>query len=502
MKKLIKKVPQLKEKFISSCNNKNFGEYVWETTMMPQMSYSFAKPHGLVYSFIAIQTLYLATNFPTIFWDCACLIVNAGGSELMEEFEEQEEQENETDKKNKSVNYGKVSKAIGEITNKGTEVSTPDINKSELIFKPDLESNTILYGLKGITRISTNFIYEIMEKRPYLSIEDFLTKVKINKLQMINLIKSGAFDNISGNRINAMNNYMELIADKKKRITLQNMMMLMKFNLIPEELVNEKRIYNFNKYLKKHKKEDYYLLDDISFAFYEKNFNIDLLDNIFNETAQIKQKTWDSIYNMAMDPMRNWLKKNKQEILNQLNQKLIEEVSEKYTEGSISKWEMDALGFYKHEHELKILNNKKYNIKNFFELKENPVIDRSFEKNGKTINMFKLYRIAGTVIDKDKNHHTISLLTEDGVVSVKIYKDVYAYYDRQISEKGADGKKHVLEKSWLSRGNKLIITGIRRDGNFIPKKYKSSPYKNVIEKIVSIDKNGIAELVTERLEVD
>ena len=52
--------------------------------MMPQMSYAFAKPHGLAYSFVGIQTLYLATNFPEVFWNCACLIVNAGGAELMD----------------------------------------------------------------------------------------------------------------------------------------------------------------------------------------------------------------------------------------------------------------------------------------------------------------------------------------------------------------------------------------------------------------------------------
>ena len=39
-KKHIKKVPELKEKFINQCPNKNLGEYVWETVMMPQMSYA------------------------------------------------------------------------------------------------------------------------------------------------------------------------------------------------------------------------------------------------------------------------------------------------------------------------------------------------------------------------------------------------------------------------------------------------------------------------------
>lgn len=36
-KKHMEEIPILHEKFISQCPNKNFGEYVWETTMGPQM---------------------------------------------------------------------------------------------------------------------------------------------------------------------------------------------------------------------------------------------------------------------------------------------------------------------------------------------------------------------------------------------------------------------------------------------------------------------------------
>lgn len=39
-KKQVKKVPELKEKFISQCPNRILGEYVWETVMEPQMSYA------------------------------------------------------------------------------------------------------------------------------------------------------------------------------------------------------------------------------------------------------------------------------------------------------------------------------------------------------------------------------------------------------------------------------------------------------------------------------
>lgn len=505
-KKQVKKVPELREKFISQCPNRNFGEYVWETVMEPQMSYAFAKPHALAYSFVGIQTLYLATNFPEVFWNCACLIVNAGGAELIDADDIDDDEEEVEKKKNKSVNYGKISTAIGETQKKGISVLPPDINKSSLIFTPDLERNSIVYGLKGITRIGTQLVYDIISKRPYTSIEDFLEKIKVNKTQMIALIKSGAFDSLCGNRETAMNNYLELIADKKKRITLQNMQKLIEFNLIPEKYSFEVKVFNFNKYIKKFKEGSNYRLDSIAMKFFVNNYDDNVLTDIVVNgdkcTALIPQSIWDNTYKKAMDPIRDWMKKDQQEILNRLNTKLLELVAEKYTEGNISKWEMDSLGFYYHEHELKNLKNEVYNIVNFFDLPEEPEIERSFEKEDKKINMYKISRIAGTVIDKDKNKSSIILLTPDGVVTVKVWKNQYAIWDRQIARKNPDGTKTVIEKSFFQRGNKLIITGVRRDDNFIPKKYKNTEWP-LFEKIIDIDDKGfITNSQTERVDIE
>lgn len=504
-KKIVDKVPELKEKFISQCTNEILGNYVWETVMMPQMSYAFAKPHGLAYSFVGIQTLYLATNFPEVFWNCACLIVNAGGAELMDADDVDDDEEETENKKNKSVNYGKISTAIGETQKKGISVLPPDINRSALIFTPDLERNSIVYGLKGVTRIGTQLVYDIISKRPYTSIEDFLRKIKVNKTQMIALIKSGAFDSLCGNREAAMNDYLELIADKKKRITLQNMQKLIELDLIPEEYSFEVKVFNFNKYIKRLKEGSDYRLDSIAMRFFTENYDDSVLKNVTvngdEQTALISQSTWDNTYKKAMNPVRDWMKENQQEILDKLNEKLVELVAEKYTEGNISKWEMDSLGFYYHEHELKNLKNEVYDIVNFFDLPEEPEIERSFEKDDKKINMYKISRIAGTVIDKDKNKSSVILLTTDGVVTVKVWKNQYAIWDRQIARKNPDGTKTVVEKSFFQRGNKLIITGIRRYDNFIPKKYKNTEWP-LFEKIVEMSGDGfIIENQTERTEL-
>ena len=514
-KKKMDKIPELHEKFVNACPSKKFGEYVWKTTMGPQMGYSFAKPHALAYSFVGLQTLYLATTYSDIYWNCACLITNAGGADLLEADDvdrevdlDEEEEDTPTKKKNKSVNYGKISVALGKSKKAGINVLPPDINKSDLIFKPDSEQNAIIYGLKGIDRIGTNLVYEIIENRPYSSLEDFMSKVKVNKTQMVSLIKAGAFDNLYENRVATMNSYLDLIADKKKRITLQNMTMLFNKGLIPEELSFEAKVYNFTKYIRKFKDGDYYLLDRNAMRFFLEHYDTDVLvDAVIdgeNNHAKIKQTTWDNTYDKAMNPVRAWMKENQQEILNKLNATLVTEVSEKYAQGGIDKWDMDALGTYCHNHELANLNKRAYNIVDFEDLDKEPVIASEFlTKDGGIIRMYEISRICGTVIDKDKNKSTVVLLTPTmQVVNVKVWKNQYAKWDRQISRKNPDGTKTVVEKSFFARGNKLIITGIRRDDDFVPKKYKSTSFP-LFEKIEEMDDEGfITKSTTERAEVD
>ena len=410
--------------------------------------------------------------------------------------------------KNSSTDYGKISTAIGKMKKRGIEFSLPDINKSTITFSPDEENNRILFGLRGIQRVGNQLIKEIFEKRPFTDIFDFSKKIKVNKTQMINLIKAGVFDNLysNKNRYEIMDEYLLSIADQKKRITLQNMQMLIGKHLLPKELDFERRVFNFNRYLKKFKSDNYFILDAHAVQFYTTNYDESKLEDLTIEgeeqTAKIKQNIWDNYYQKAMTPVRNWIKENQNEILSKLNTILLSEIKNKYALGNLSKWEMDSLGFYYHDHELEKLKTEVYNISNFFELRDNE-IDRTFKskKTNEDIVLYKIHRIAGTVIDKDKNKSIITLLTLDGVVSVKIWKNQYAEWDKQIFEKDADGTKHVLEKSFFTRGNKLIITGIKRDNCFMPKKYKDTEYP-LFEKIIELDDRGfITESATERVEV-
>ena len=475
----------------------------------------------------------LAYKYPIVYWNTANLIVDSGGVQTVdfeddddeamievelapdddavetvaddeeEELEEWEEankttttnEEDKKKKKQKNVDYGRIASIIGKLDGYGIKVSPPDINKSSYTFTPVAETNTILYGLRGIARISGEKITEIMERRPYLSLRDFLEKNKLNIIQIVNLIKSGAFDEIEKMpREEIMGKFLESTIDKKVDLNLRNMQALITKDLIPEDMVFYKKLFLFNKFLKDNKDGIYYRLNDAAINYITKNFDADLIEN----GVQISQKVWDNIYKKAMDPMREYIKAHKQEMLQKLNDTIYNEAAEKYSSGNISKWEMDSISFYYHEHELAAVASQ---YDDFFALPEEPEIEYSFRgTNGQEIKVYTLHKIVGTVIDKDKQHNTVTLLTPTGVVTVKVYKNQFAIYDKQLSQRGEDGKKHVIEKSWFSRGTKLIVQGIRRENNFIPKKRKNSVFP-IIAKITSIDDDNLT-FQFERAEVD
>ena len=526
-KKNPKAYDELTKEYFDTCHEKGLSmslcNYVWNVLVATSRGYGFNLSHTLAYSLIALQEMNLAYRFPIMFWNCACLISDAGGAEAseeemdeevvvveevydelegMEDFVEDDEDEDEDEeeetskankkkKKTKTTNYGKIASAIGKIKSGGVNVAPPDINKSTYTFSPDIENNTIRYGLSGITKVGEELVKAIMDGRPYASVDDFLGRIKINKPQMINLIKSGAFD-CFGDRNKIMYNYIASVSDTKKRITLQNMKMLIDFGLIPDEYDMERRVYNFNKYIKKLKLDSMYFgLDEIAFNFYSAHFDIDKLEACEDTESgfKIKQVTWDNYYQKHMSIIRPYVQKHAAEMLVSVNNRLMEDTWNKYCLGSLSQWEMDSVSFYSHEHELSHLDIDRYELTDFFDLPEDPIVDRVIPIKGKQVPILKLFRICGTVLDRDKSKKTVTLLTTSGVVTVKVFGGVFAQYDKQISERGADGKKHVIEKSMFSRGNKIIVIGVRDGDAFRAKKYSRTPF-HLVEQIVEVHEDG------------
>ncbi len=483
-KKQMNKIPELRDKVYKQATSEALGKYVWTYGIGPQMGYSFSIIHALAYSFIGMQTLYLATNFNPVYWNTAYLIVNTGAIDEGEGV---------------STDYTKLAKAIGEIRNAGIKVSLVDINHSNFGFKPDVENNQILFGLKGLQNINDDLITTIIANRPYVSLVDFMNKVNAGKQAMIALIKGGAFDSFMS-RYEAMVEYIWLTCDKKKRLTLQNLPGLIRNGLLPqdtEERVTARRIYEFNRYLKAECKYDtqYYKLDDRAINFLNEMGYEDLI--ISGAYFALDVKKWDKVYQQWMDIFREWIKSDPQGILDNLNTLIFMQDWNKYGKGNISAWEMEALCFYYHDHELKNVDNKRYGFVDFFSLPENPVVEKYFKRGNSNIPIFRLNNICGTCIAKNKTKSTVYVLTTTGVVAVKMRQEYFSLFDRQTFKYNEDGTKSVIEKSWFNRGNMIVVQGIRRGDEFIPKKYASST-KHQLYHIDEVKADGSLVLRSER----
>jgi DNA polymerase-3 subunit alpha len=513
---------------------KVFLRFCWEEVIMLQAGYGFSQLHSVAYSTIGLQEAWIYTKYHRVYWNTACLTVNAeAGSE--EVFD---------DTKTKVTNYGKIAKAIGDIQKRGITVLLPDINKSDYEFTPDSENDTIIYGLTPISGINGDMANDIISNRPYVSLEDFHKRLTVSKKsvvdssgkekslsivpsgKVITLIKSGAFDNICGDRIETMKKYINMIHPPKKKVNFQNFDGLIEMDLIPDELNLEVRVYKFYKFITNKKN----IIEHDSQTKSKKWFNINQSDSINTMTELFFEENFidemkegedyryendgtlsiiagatsckfNKLVKEKYDNLTKWLKS--EDCVSAYNSKMFEGYWNKYTDNSenLGKWEMSSVVFYYSEHELIDVNREKYSISNYFDLPEEPKIVGYNKYRKMEYPKYELTRICGTVIDKDSTKHIVSLLTLNGVVSVKYQSGQFSSYDKQVSYLDEDGKKVVIEGSWFSRGGKLVISGYRKGGRFVAKKYKDSLWSNSTMLIENVRENGDLGLKTERSKV-
>ena len=531
------------EKGEKNNTSKKLLDYIWDVQISMQKGYGFSVVHSVEYTWILAQQLNLIKYYPSIYWNTSVLLVESGALEL-------EEVESEDIKsKEKGTKYGKVATAISTLQKEGVKISLPDINKADTGFSPKEESNEIMFGLKGVTNVNAEISKEIIEGRPYSSFDDFYSRKVLTKKEIvdssgktrqqslvsngatISLIKAGAFNNITNlSRHDLLENYLLRINPPKKKLDIREGTIdkIIEMGVVPSEYKELLRIYNFNKYLKglkwfkddKSKSIKWYIIEgeDEEETEYSTNFFFEKLEflmcegedkgYIYNNEGLVcvalgtqRKYSYQKAYNQIMKPFFDWYKSK--ECLDILNESNLAELRNKYMQGSISKWEMDSMSYYNGEHELAHVNKKVYNIENFFDMDEEPKPIGFTSYNGVQYPKFELSRIVGTVLDRDKNKHSVTLLTPEGVVTVKFYSGQFSHYDKQISiYDEVEDKKTTLESSWFTRGNKLMITGFRRGDQFKPKKYKNSIYQHSVQKINEIDDNGILTLQSERVEGD
>ena len=272
--------------------------------------------------------------------------------------------------------------------------------------------------------------------------------------------------------------------DKKSRLTLQNANALIDRNLFPQELEKECEIYKLTKELRKHKTSDklWYCLN-FTFAaekeeiwkevFNASNPKIEYIDDI----PVIDSSAWDCYYDRNMDKLRKYISSHSNEMLQALNKSLYQERWDKYCSGDELDWQLESLNFFFEGHPLDIAA-KEFKIElTPLNLIQEDAQDGMFIIKGKQIPKMKLYTIAGTVIDSNTTKSTVTLQTQDGVVTLKIFKSLYSIFDKVVYS--SDGT--IIQPGFFEKGTNLLVTGIQRGVTFVPKVYKNTGRKSILK---------------------
>ena len=418
----------------------------------------------------------------------------------------------------------------------GVHIASPLINSAEYGYSPDVEHNQIIFGLKGIRDINDDVVRLIIQNRPYTSMEDFYKRMietgLIKKSQMLQLIKAGCFTELDNRDRRATMKYFlsHYVVKTIAKLTLAQYSKIVAFMDseygigLPEELFRSISYKEFQDYclqdcflykeyidpkrkmVKAGYHDRWYKLDDIAMNFFKQNYSEDTVEAVDGEYYIISEKKFKKATAEKMEPLRNWMESK--EALLWYQNCLLQEAIETYATGTVAKWEMNSLSIYcTQEHELAHIKRDLYGIENYFSLPEQPEIYDYYTKTIRQLDgtvetkqfpKHKIVRLAGTVLDKNKDRHTISVLTPEGVVTVKFNKGHFAYYDKQISQVDSQGNKTVVEKSWFTRGSLLLVCGCRIGSQFFVKKYMDTVWKHTCNYITEVKENGKLLEKTER----
>lgn len=454
-----------------------------------------------------------------MYWDAACLLVDSGSY-------------NEND--NTGTDYGKVGTVLCDMTYSGINIAVPDINKADFGFKVDKANNRIIYALKSINGINTDVAHNIIDNRPFISMEDFYEKMIDTKLitnsQMIMLIKGGCFTELhSKDRTKTMRDYLMRYQYKPiEKLTMSQLNNIQELNILPKEYELQIKYLNFKNYVldeshviecvvdenKKIPKCGYhdrlFILDDNSQPFFCENMTEDCVVRLKAEFYVISEKLFCKEIENKIQPLRDWF--GSEEGVTAYNNAVFRQTWDKNCSGkvpasdSIESWYQQSLSYYPEKTELSNIDTKTYGIVDFKELPEEPNVRDTYIRwiggEQKEFPLYEITRLAGTVIKNDNMHYEISICTHTGqVVKVKFSSGQYNFYNRRLSKIDGKDVKKEIEKSWFTRGTKLIISGYRRGDLFIPKVYNTTVYKHTVNRILEIHNDGTLLVQQERTKI-
>lgn len=141
--------------------------------------YGFNKSHSACYAYIAYQTAYLKANYPVHFYAASMSL--------------------------DMLNTDKLYIFYADAQRHGIPVAPPDINNSNADFST--QDNAVVYALAALKNVGKTAMEHVVSERKkdgvFQTVFDFAQRIEpgmVNKKQIEQLAKAGAFDSLSGNR--------------------------------------------------------------------------------------------------------------------------------------------------------------------------------------------------------------------------------------------------------------------------------------------------------------
>ncbi len=203
--------PALRAKFAREAGERGYAapevERLWKT-MEKFSSYSFNKAHSASYAHMAYQAVYLKVHQPVTYF---AAVLNAGGG------------------------YYDLPEYVAEAKRNGIRILGPDANRSGPGF--DVENGAIRVGLTSIKGLGLKTIERLLDERKaggeYVSVEDFLARMKPGKAELLSLIRAGVFDSLEPRRTRQVLRYFQglehmeevadIASDEKRRMMFESL---------------------------------------------------------------------------------------------------------------------------------------------------------------------------------------------------------------------------------------------------------------------------------------
>jgi len=182
--------------------------------MMDFAKYAFNKSHAACYAVVAIQTGWLKYYYPVEFM--AALMTSV------------------------IDNPGKVAEYILTCRQMGIAILPPDVNEGEAGFS--VSGKSIRYGLTAIKGVghpaAEALLTERRQRGPFKNLSDFITRMsdtEINKRNVENFIKAGAFDGLGGTRKQFMSVFVQMMDHQQQNRKNNLAGQISLFDLVGEE---------------------------------------------------------------------------------------------------------------------------------------------------------------------------------------------------------------------------------------------------------------------------